>query len=1108
MRTQQARIVLPIALLLASLGSGGLIAAASDSAVAQSAQSVEFFENKIRPILAEQCYACHSSKAKAVQGRLRLDQRALALKGGPRGPILTPEKPEESLIIRAISYQDHTLQMPPKGRLAEAEISLLREWVKRGAPWPEERVGRGDEGKRGSKDLTTRRPNVTTPHGDLNFWSFRPLAKTPLPAVKDNAWIRSPIDRFILAKLEAKGIKPSPPADRRTLIRRLTFDLIGLPPTQEEVEAFVADWSPDAFEKVTDRLLASPHYGERWARHWLDLVRYSETDGHEFDTDKPGAYEYRDYVIRALNADVPYNQFVMENVAGDLLPKPRLHPTERVNESIIGTGFWWFGEAEHSPVDVRQNESERFANQIDVFSKCFLGLSVGCARCHDHKFDPISTKEYYGLAGYMRSSRYDLAAVDPADDRSTRAAQIAEISTRIDPAVIQIASRAIEKRADNLPIEFRKYIRPPTGADQTSVFHAIAVLADLPVSEFSKRKAELAHNLHSAAMDDDKAAMGRSVYVDFSTNGYRGWFVSGDAFGVGPAAVLDPRIDFHPPYRVTSIAAAGAADSGWTAYRLQGELRSQTFTIEKPWILYHMAGRDTQANLIIDGFQRIRDPIYGGLTTKLATGDRFAWYAQDVSKWIGHRAYIEFVDHGGGYLAVDRILFSSTAARPFRPNGIVLRLLDDPAVISFEDLLNGYARTAHESSELWRKGDLLASADRADLIELLNGLLSVDSPALSVLVSEVPDGELLRDLRRRSELEAGISAPRRVMALADGTGEDLRVNLRGSYRTLGDPAPRRPLAVCGSGIESALPRGSGRLELAGRLVSPSNPLLSRVIVNRVWQHHFGEGIVRSPDDFGFMGQRPTHPELLEWLAAEFSGSNGVREYWNKGKTNTPWSLKRLHRLIVLSSAYQMSSRPDMRADAADPQNKLLHKMPVRRLEAECIRDSILAVSGRLDRKMFGPSVPPHLTPFMEGRGRPDSSGPLDGAGRRSIYVGVRRNFLTPMFLAFDYPVPFTCMGRRSVSNVPSQALTLMNDPFVVEQAAIWAKKAMDEPNLTAARRIERLYAAAFSRPPDRGELNSALDFLKDQERRGSNDLHAWSDLCHVLYNVKEFIFVN
>jgi hypothetical protein len=365
------------------------------------------------------------------------------------------------------------------------------------------------------------------------------------------------------------------------------------------------------------------------------------------------------------------------------------------------------------------------------------------------------------------------------------------------------------------------------------------------------------------------------------------------------------------------------------------------------------------------------------------------------------------------------------------------------------------------------------------------------------------------------------------MALADGTGENLQVYLRGSYRTLGEPAPRRLLSICGAGIESAAPQRSGRLEMARRLVSPSNPLLARVIVNRVWQHHFGEGIVRSPDDFGFMGQRPTHPELLEWLASAFvemgKRGNGAMTGYSTDRSISPfpthissipnqhgcgWSLKRLHKLVVLSSAYQMSSRPDARADAADPQNKLLHKMTVRRLEAECIRDAILAVSGRLDRKMFGPSVPPHLTPFMEGRGRPDSSGPLDGAGRRSVYVGVRRNFLTPMFLAFDYPVPFTCLGRRSVSNVPSQALTLMNDPFVVEQAAIWSKKALAEPNLTTVQRIDKLYMAAFSRPPDRAEIESALEFLKEQQRRGPNDLRAWSDLCHVLYNVKEFIFVN
>jgi hypothetical protein len=350
-------------------------------------------------------------------------------------------------------------------------------------------------------------------------------------------------------------------------------------------------------------------------------------------------------------------------------------------------------------------------------------------------------------------------------------------------------------------------------------------------------------------------------------------------------------------------------------------------------------------------------------------------------------------------------------------------------------------------------------------------------------------------LRRAGVLEAGLPEPRRGLALADGTGVNERVHIRGNHKNLGAEAPRRLPVVLGGGSQPEVASGSGRLDLARRMADPKNPLVARVIVNRLWQHHFGQGIVRSPDDFGKQGERPTHPELLDWLAGEL-----VRRRW---------SLKAMHRLLVLSSTYRMASRGDRRAERADPRNLLLGRMPSRRLEAEAIRDAMLAVSGRLDRTLYGRGPLPYLTPFMEGRGRPPS-GPLDGAGRRSIYLNVRRNFLNPMFLAFDYPIPSTTMGRRGVSNVPAQALTLMNNPFVIGQARLWAARVLAEPGLTAAERVKRMYVSAFGREPAGAELKEALAFLAEQGREygRADDVRAWADLGHVLFNVKEFIFVN
>ncbi|MCC2669422.1 MAG: Protein of unknown function (DUF1553)/Protein of unknown function (DUF1549)/Planctomycete, partial [Armatimonadetes bacterium] len=417
---------------------------AGGSTPAPSPEAAEFFEKKVRPILVESCFGCHNSKLSSPMGALRLDSRALAMKGGDRGPSVVPGNLEKSLLVKAVEYKDHTLQMPPKGKLPAEQIQVLTEWVKMGAPWPGD-TGVAAPARAGEFNLKARRDG---------HWSFQPLQRPALPAVKRKEWPQSPIDYFTLAKLEAKGLAPAPAADRRTLLRRVTFDMTGLPPTPAEIDAFVNDRTPNAYQKVVDRLLASPAYGERWARHWLDLVRYAETDGHEFDFEKPNAWAYRDYVIRALNEDVPYNQFVREHVAGDLMTSPRRHPTERFNESVIATGFWFLGEGKHSPVDLLEDEAERVDNQIDVLSKAFLGLSVGCARCHDHKFDPIATKDYYALSGILKSTRYELANInDPAPTRQV-VAEIQKLRERLTPLALEAAACGPGRKSP----EFGRYL--------------------------------------------------------------------------------------------------------------------------------------------------------------------------------------------------------------------------------------------------------------------------------------------------------------------------------------------------------------------------------------------------------------------------------------------------------------------------------------------------------------------------------------------------------------------------------------------------------------------------------------------------------------------------
>ena len=374
---------------------------ASDDAARPTAAQLAFFETEVRPVLATHCYECHSANAKRLEAGLRLDSRRGMLRGGDSGPVIEPGSVDESMLIEAVRYEGY--EMPPSGKLPDKAVAALEKWVSMGAPWPDE-----PEPEAGAEP-----PAFNWKDRKEQHWCWQPIRAEQPPAVAATDWPINAIDDFILATLEEKELVPAEDADRRTLARRVFYDLIGLPPTVEQLNAFLKDESEYAFESLVDELLESPHFGEKWARHWLDLVRYGETLGHEFDYPLHHAHRYRDYVIRALNADVPYDQFVHEHVAGDLLDQPRLHPDEQSNESILGTGFWYLGEACHAPTDVRQDEADRVDNQIDVFSKTFLGLTVACARCHDHKFDPIPTKDYYALYGYIQSSRRQEAMLDP-----------------------------------------------------------------------------------------------------------------------------------------------------------------------------------------------------------------------------------------------------------------------------------------------------------------------------------------------------------------------------------------------------------------------------------------------------------------------------------------------------------------------------------------------------------------------------------------------------------------------------------------------------------------------------------------------------------------------
>ncbi len=729
-----------------------------DGGSAESADSaaVDFFEKNVRPILATRCHGCHGPTKQ--KGGLRLDARPAILSGGSTGPAIVPGNPGESLLVDAINYGG-PVQMPPKSKLPPAEIATLTEWVKRGAPWG---VDLSPKTNGVSAPTDAPRPGQLTPEEyarRAQFWCFRPIRRISPPEVKGGiaVWTRNPIDRFIQAAHSAQGLTAAPEADKRTLIRRLTFDLLGLPPMPADVAAFLADDSPDAYERLVERLLASPHYGERWARHWLDLVRYAETAGHEFDYDIPNAYRYRDYVIRAICADLPYNQLVVEHIAGDLLENPRRHIADGFNESILGTGFYFLGEGTHSPVDVREDQMRRIDNQIDVISKTFLGLTVACARCHDHKFDAIRTNDYYALAGFLASSRYQQAFIDAPERAQSSLTRMRAVRAKI--------VETLRAAQASLPQPIAKQL---------------AVLTATCREGSSHEKAKPA-SVHSATNE--------VVFEDFERDHYDGWSVTGNAFGDGPSRQGDVRLELLPSAVRLVAVKPGVAHSGLLSDCAAGVLRSRTFTIEQRYILCRVAGQNGRLSVVVDGYEKIRDPIYGGLTTRI-NQEQLGWIAIDAGMWQGHSAYLEIadgaaVDFGGattvlddgrGYIAVDEIRFSSrTEPSPAASNS--------PFASATVDLTAVVAALGKPQPDLAR--------------------------------------QLAADLDLIRTLDARVPKPTLALAVADGTGVNEHVHVRGSHLSLGEVVPRRFLQVLGGSETSTGAVGSGRLELAERMVDPA-----------------------------------------------------------------------------------------------------------------------------------------------------------------------------------------------------------------------------------------------------------------------------------------------
>ncbi|WP_417747483.1 PSD1 and planctomycete cytochrome C domain-containing protein [Rosistilla oblonga] len=1004
----RAYSLLPTLLLLS------IISVPSNAADASSPEQLEFFEKQVRPLLVEHCYECHSVDAVKLQAGLRVDSRQALLQGGDSGASILPGDVDGSLLVEAIRFDSY--EMPPKGKLPDSQIQAIEKWVEMGAPWPDEAPPQSDQ-QREVFDLQQRA---------ADHWAWHPIASPSVPDVQDPAWPRSDIDRFILNRLEASSLRPAVDTDRNALARRLYFDLIGIPPTADQLQEFLDDASDRATERLVDQLLDSPQFGERWGRHWLDLVRYAESRGHEFDNDARDAYQYRDYVIRGLNADVPYDQWIREHIAGDLLESPRLTPEENYNESILGTGFWFLGEWVHSPVDIRKDEADRFDNMIDVMSKTFLGVTVACARCHDHKFDAISTADYYAFSGFLQGS----------DFREVRFESIHH-------------NQQIANHLDELDAKYR-----------------------------SELSAVLGPELVGAGTSESPSTLGDNVLVDYATIREEAYLQNGFIFGSQPRRAGQLQLVDIEGKRSVQIATTSAAvnDPFWNGLKSVHEkgihhrnaldklpsvgrtLRTPTFELTHGNVACRVRGIG-HVVACVDSHRLVAGPLHGETIRKI--DGKNSWIRLNLNRYVGHRLHLEFIPAEDQSLEVSLVIQNATPEQ--------MKAVEAAEVMQIE----------------------AASQRQSQIDKAISDGTQRASDLTALIAQWAAD---------RSQLRKQIRYDSRVaMAMLDGTGEDDHILIRGNSSKPGQREPRHFLTAISGNQPMEIKHGSGRLELAKQINDPNNPLTSRVFVNRVWHHLMGRGIVPTTDDFGVLGQRPTHPELLDHLATRFRADGQ--------------SLKRLIRYIVLSRTYQMSSYADPAAVAADPKNLLWHHRWPKRLEGEAIRDSLLSISGRLDDAMYGEPIPIHLTAFMDGRGRPGVSGPIDGNGRRSIYISVRRNFLSPFMLTFDTPVPFSAMGRRNVSNVPAQALILMNDPMVVEQAKLWAEQAIQkfpqvEDSNVHRERVIWMYQSAFSRSPTAEELDMAVQFIESQDTSdASAELAIWADLAHAFINTKEFIFL-
>ena len=988
-------------------------------------EGVAFFEQKIRPVLVSTCYECHSAEAKAkgkLKGGLFLDTRTALLTGGDEGPALVAGKPDDSLLIKALRWSREDLHMPPKKKLPPEVIADFEKWIAMGAPDP--RTG----------EVAKARREISIPQG-RDYWAFRPLKPVTVPSVKNAAWAKTPIDRFILAKQEAVKVTPSRPASPEQLLRRATFDLTGLPPTVEEVAAFVADSSPAALASVVNKLLAKPAYGERWGRHWLDVVRFAESGGYEFDGFRPGAFHYRDWVIRALNDGMPYDRFIRWQLAGDRIQPDTL-------EGASAAGFLVAGPypGQITAKTIERIRYDQLDDMVSTIGSGFLGLTFGCVRCHDHKYDPIPQADYYGIAAALARTVHGELKIDRAHEETQR--KLAAHKQAEQPLLAALK----QFEAEQFPPRFAKWLETEP-AKQTNAapwqmldpLSAEALAASLEVGSDG-----VVRYLGNKAKDD--------TYTVKATTYQRGL----------RALRLDALADKALPAKGPGLSDNGnfvLSDLKVIARPLDAKSKAKPVTLK--------------LKAVAASFEQDKFPLVAVLDNRANSGWAIApQFGKD------HAAVFSIEGEPVGFEGGTELEFQIKFTGFFGIGRLRLGFSNDNApgtLAQSKDEQN----LRELQAVLTTTGGALNETNRAALFRWY-AKFDTEAQRLKAIVREHTGKTPKPDLVPVYSTKVG--------------GQDVHLLRRGevdSKISKADPNYLQVLNTAADGAKHWLPKPEAdpRVALGDWLTDAEHgagSLLARVMVNRVWQHHFGRGLVATPNDFGVQGKPPTHPELLDWLAGEFVRGG--------------WQLKPLHQLIMASAVYQQGAELKPANLKADPENKLWWHRPARRLEAEAIRDALLSVGGRLDEKLYGPSETNYESP------------------RRSVYLRVKRSELIPFLTLFDAPEPAASVGERGATTLPTQALAMMNSTFVRDIADRLTKRVF-QPGTEPAAAIAQASRIALGRAPSTIEQARLVKFYEQQlemlgppsadaKATAAQTTRALTETCLVLLCMNEFIYVD